>query len=209
MQVEFKTKDAYAERVSNQVSSARAQRAAAKAKLDKDIIDTVELSHKAPKKRPGLASQVDRVDLSTKMSIEDVNRLLKSEVGKKVKSLFEDAGIDPSSAADTDWSPEATADRIFSGSTGLLGVWRGQHPEMSEKELIESFEKVLRKSVNQGASEAIGLISSRGFEDEDSLVNTAEETIGLVHRKFDAYFADLQEKLAASEGEPLGTAISE
>ena len=64
---------------------------------------------------------------------------------------------------------------------------------MSEKELIDSFEKVLRKSVDQGATEAIGLISARNFDNEDSLVKTAEDTIGLVHQKFDDYFADLRE----------------
>ena len=96
MQVEFKPKEVY----SKEVQSARTQRATVKAKLDKGIIDTVTLSDKAPKKRAGDASQVDKVELSTKMSVEDVNRLLQSKVGEKVKSLFEDAGIDPSAVAD-------------------------------------------------------------------------------------------------------------
>jgi hypothetical protein len=199
MQVDFKPKDAYTDKVSGKVAAARSQRAAVQAKRDKDIIDTVSFSNKTQKKRGEVTASVDRVNLSTKMSVDDINRLLESEVGKKVKQLFEDADINPAAVADTDWSPEAVADRIFRGSTGLFEIWRGQHSEMSEKELVDSFEKVLRKSVDQGASEAVGLISARNFDDEDALIQTAEDTIALVHQKFDDYFADLRDKLSGDQ----------
>lgn len=135
---------------------------------------------------------IDKVNLSVGMSVEDVNKLLVSEVGKKVKAMFEEAGIDPASLADTDWSPEATAERIFRGTTGMFGIWKSQHKKMSDDELIDSFEAVLRKSVDQGASEAIGLIEARGFDKEESIVGTARETISLVHEKFDDYFETLR-----------------
>ena len=205
MQVEFKFKDAYVEKAREKVPSARTQRVAAKAKLDKDIIDTVALSQKMPKKQARIGTSVDKVNLSTKMSVADINRLLETEIGKKVKQLFDEANISPAAAADTDWSKEAVADRIFQGSTGMFDIWRRQHPKMSEKDLIDSFEKVLRTSVDKGASEAVGLISARSFEDEDSLLKNAEDTIALVHQKFDNYFADLRENLS---GEQTGTAAA-
>lgn len=137
-------------------------------------------------------NSVDKINLSVGMSIDDVNRLMMSEVGKKVEAMFEEAGIDPAAVAETDWSPEATAERIFRSTTGLFEIWKSQNKEMSEEELIDSFESVLRKSVDQGANEAIGLIEARGFEKEESVVSTARETVSLVHNKFDDYFESLR-----------------
>ena len=203
MQVELKPNEAYVEKSAKREPSFRTDRAAVQAARDKDILDTVSLSTKTPKKKEPVVGPMDRVDLSTRLSIDDVNRLLESEVGKKVKGMFEDANIDIAQVADTDWSPEAVADRIFTGSTGLFGVWRNQHPKMSESELIDSFEKVLRTSVDRGAAEAVGLISARNFDGEDALLKTADDTVSLVHKKFDDYFAGLRENLSESaSGDP-------
>ena len=76
MQVNFKPKETYADTVSEKVASARSQRAAVQAGRDKDILDTVSLSGKTPKKPGEIKASVDRVSLSTKMPVDDVNRLL-------------------------------------------------------------------------------------------------------------------------------------
>jgi hypothetical protein len=198
MQVELKPKAAYIEKSQKREPTVRTDRAAVQAARDKGILDTVSLSSKTSKKSGPVGGSMDRVNLTARLSIDDVNRFLQSEVGKKVKGMFEDANIDIAQVADTDWSPEAVADRIFTGSTGLFGVWRNQHPEMSETELIDSFENVLRTSVDWGAAEAVGLISARNFDGEDALLKTADDTISLVHKKFDDYFAGLRERLSES-----------
>ena len=207
MIVETKAKDAYAVRVKSPPKSHET----AKNQLNRDILDSVELSGGKQKAEKSLAgNSVDRVDLSQSMSIEDVNRLLVTEVGRKVEKMFEEAGIDPVSVADTDWSPEATAERIFRGTTGLFEIWRAQHKDMSETELIDSFEEVLRASVDQGAQEAIGLIEARGFENEENVLDTAKETMSLVHEKFDSYFESLRERLETrDEGAPTGSDAAE
>ncbi|MBN2717664.1 MAG: DUF5610 domain-containing protein [Deltaproteobacteria bacterium] len=183
-------------------------RASVKNQLNRSIVDTIEISGKKgkPSEAPGAlhGKTVDRVDLSRTFSVEDVNHLLVTEVGRKIEKMFEEAGIDPVAIADTDWSPEATAERIFRGTTGLFEIWKAQHKDMSEAELIDSFEQVLRSSVDQGAQEAIGLIEARKFEDEENIVGTAKETMGLVHAKFDDYFTALRERLNG-EGETTDT----
>ncbi|MBN2529464.1 MAG: DUF5610 domain-containing protein [Deltaproteobacteria bacterium] len=184
--------------------SPQKRQVAVKNQVDKAILESQALSKKAAAQKGNVANRskfVDRVDLSTKLSIDDVNRLLEREVGKKVKQMFEKAGIDPSAIAETDWSPRATADRIFRGTTSLFEIWKAQHKNMSPEELIDSFEHVLRASVHQGANEAIGLIEAHKFEDEQSIVSTAKETISLVNERFDAYFEDLRSKLSERAGE--------
>jgi hypothetical protein len=192
MQINLHPGEVYAAKA----QSAKAKPSSVAAMRDRQIIDRVTLSGKeraAGKKPPGQVGTVDRVDLSAGLSVDEVNRLLEKEVGRKVKEMFEEAGIEPTAVADTDWSPEATADRIFRGTTGLFDIWKSQHKDMNEEELINSFEQVVRASVDRGASEAIGLIEARKFEAEDTLVETARETIGLVHEKFDSYFEALRE----------------
>jgi hypothetical protein len=192
MQISLNPKEVYAANA----QATRAKPSSVAAMRDRQIIDRVTLSGKdrvAEKKHTGHATSVDRVDLSAGLSVDEVNQLLEKEVGRKVREMLDEAGIEPTALADRDWSPEATAERIFRGTTGLFEIWKSQHRDMSEEELIDSFEHVLRASVDRGATEAIGLIEARKFESEDTIVDTARETIGLVHEKFDSYFKSLRE----------------
>jgi len=181
-------------------TTAASGQAAVKTRLDAALVDTVVISGAKKDSNQQVGGNqggqsVDQVNLSTTFSIEEVNRLMESEIGKKVADMFKEAAIDPSSIADTDWSPEATAERIFQGTTGMFEIWREQHKDQSEAELIDSFEEVLRKSVDKGAEEAIGLIKARLFDNEDSVVGTAMDTMSLVHKKFDDFFENLRANL--------------
>lgn len=135
----------------------------------------------------------EKVDLSKDSSKKFLQDALLSEIGKQVDTVLQNNGLDIRDAAGLDWSAEATSQRIFEGTTGLFGVWRGQHPEMSEKELIDSFEKTIRKAVDQGAGEAMSILVNAGFGNETK--DTASETMAMVHDKFDAFFDELRQGL--------------
>jgi len=137
---------------------------------------------------------VDKVSLSTGMSTRQIQELLTSEIGKKVEAMFKEAGIDPLEMAGIDWSPEAVAGRIFDGTTSLFEIWRDQHTDMNETELIDSFEKTIRKSVDQGAQEAAVLIG--GLNADDSVTDTASKTMSILHQKYDSFFAKMRTDLA-------------
>ncbi len=142
---------------------------------------------------------IDKIDLSSGLSLERIQSLLTTEVGKRVDKMMAAAGIDITTAAGMDWSPKATAGRIFDWTTGLYGVWRGQHPDMNEEELIDSFEKVIRTSVDQGASEAIALIDSSGLDGDATSV--AQKTMSILHSRYDDFFAGLRAGLEENESE--------
>ncbi len=140
------------------------------------------------KASPGM----DKVDLRSGFSLERIQSLLTTEIGKKVDEMMAAAGIDITAAAGLDWSPEATAGRIFDMTTGLFSVWKNQHADMSEDELVDSFEKVIRSSVDQGASEAMGILSASGVNDD--ALSVSEKTMSVLHSKYDDFFEGLRSK---------------
>ncbi len=62
-----------------------------------------------------------------KTAIEGINDVLQASMG-------EDYSIQKAYDSGVDVSPEATAERILSFSTGFYGQYREQHPELSEPE---------------------------------------------------------------------------
>jgi hypothetical protein len=129
------------------------------------------------------------------LDIDQINRALQTSIGQKVEALFEKAGIEMSSIAGADWSAEATSDRLFKMNASLFEVWKSQNKNMSEIEQVDSFEKVIRKSMDQGASEAISLLSFKGFA-EDDITMTSRLTMKLVHERFDVFFDNLRESIS-------------
>lgn len=136
---------------------------------------------------------IDKIDLSKGLSLERINSLLTTEIGKKVDRMLAEAGIDLGAAAGLDWSPEATAGRIFDMTTGLFEIWRSQHPEQSEEELTDSFENVIRTSVDKGASEAIAILGAGGID--DGVISVAKDTMSILHEKYDDFFLSLRSNL--------------
>ncbi len=143
------------------------------------------------------SSNMDKVDLKSGFSLERIQSLLTTEIGKKVDKMMADAGIDISTAAGLDWSPDATAGRIFNVTTGLFSVWKNQHQDMTEEELVNSFENVIRSSVDKGASQAMAILSASGVSDD--VLSVSEKTMSVLHSKYDDFFDDLRPK---SESEP-------
>ena len=148
-----------------------------------------------PGKRTDAANGFDTVDLKSGLELEKIQQLLTTEIGKKVDKMMTDAGIDLSQAAGLDGSAEATSGRIFDMTTGLFGVWRDQHPDMSEEELIDSFEKVIRSSVDRGYEEASALIAASGFSEQTAEITG--RTMSLLHERYDTYFEELRNNLGS------------
>lgn len=131
----------------------------------------------------------DTLDLSTGLTLEKIQDLLKTKIGEKVAGLFEEAGIDPAHAAGVDFSPEATADRIVGFSTGLFDAFKAQNSDLGEDELIDKFESTIRGAVDKGAGEAFAIIGATLGE---GALEIGHKTIDLVHEKYDDFFANLR-----------------
>ena len=118
------------------------------------------------------------LSLLLKTALQGINEALK-EGG--VESSVEDAyesGID--------FSPEATAERIVSFSTQLLGAYREQHPEMAEEESLASFVDIIGGGIEQGFSEAKDILGNLKVLAGD-ISNNVDKTYELVQKGLQSF----------------------
>ena len=128
------------------------------------------------------------LSLLLKTALQGINEALK-EGG--VESSVEDAyesGID--------FSPEATAERIVSFSTQLLGAYREQHPEMDAEESLASFVDIIGGGIEQGFSEAKDILGNLNVLEGD-ISNNIDKTYELVQKGLQSFvdsFSEAKEK---------------
>jgi len=128
------------------------------------------------------------LSLLLKTALQGINEALK---GSGVDSSVEDAyesGID--------FSSEATAERIVSFSTQLLGAYREQHPEMDEEESLTSFVDIISGGIEQGFSEAKDILGSLKVLEGD-ISNNIDKTYELVQEGLQSFvdsFSDTEEE---------------
>lgn len=135
----------------------------------------------------------DRIHLSPEATQKYGQAKLQEHILGKLKEQLASAGVDFDAAAGLDWSPDATAQRIFDFASGLMGIFRDQNPELSESEVIDKFESTVRGAVDEGYSQAIGIL--QGLNIGEEALETAQTTIDKVHSLFDDFFANLRGQL--------------
>jgi Domain of unknown function (DUF5610) len=116
--------------------------------------------------------------------------MLSSPLGQRLKAIFDDSGVDISEAVGVDYSAEPTAARIVDFATSLFGTFQAQHPELAGDDLIGAFEKTVRDAVDAGYGQARSYLDGKGVPNE--VVSLGEETMRLVHEKFDTFFENLR-----------------
>lgn len=102
-----------------------------------------------------------------------------------------------------DNSPEGTAGRILSMSTGFYEAYAAQRPNDDPEEVLRDFVDVIRGGFEKGYNEAAGILQGLGVMGEGSFV--AEEigkTFQLVQQGYDDFLSSkLDEMQAAKEAE--------
>lgn len=120
---------------------------------------------------------------------QPLSLLLKTAL-QGINEALKEGGID-SSVGDAyesglDFSPEATAERIVSFSTQFLSSYRDQHPEMSEEESLTSFVEIISGGIDQGFSEAKGILSGLKVLEGD-IASNIDETYELVQKGLQSF----------------------
>lgn len=108
--------------------------------------------------------------------INKLNEILKNDLPDGIQSLKPE-----------DHTPEATAQRIVDGVTGLMGIYAKQNPELKDKELLESFMKEIRKGIKQGYDEAMSILGDMGALDLEGVSSGIEKTMQLVEEKLQEF----------------------
>jgi hypothetical protein len=117
-------------------------------------------------------------------TVDRINELLGPELGTNAVQ---------NPAVSQDDSPEATANRILSFSTGLYETYAQQHPDEDPEKLAQNFVDVIRSGFEKGFNEAKDILESLQVFNG----GTAEgvmKTYELVNKGYDQFLSD---KLAA------------
>lgn len=122
------------------------------------------------------------LSLVLKTALQGINEALESTgINETIEEVYE-SGVD--------YTPEATAQRIVSFSTGFLSAYREQHPEMSADESLSAFIDVINGGIEQGFSEARAILS--GFDVLDGqIAENIDKTYDFVQQGLIAFVDDM------------------
>ncbi|MBL7002624.1 MAG: DUF5610 domain-containing protein [Gammaproteobacteria bacterium] len=133
----------------------------------------------------------DSLSLVLKTALENINEALQESTGEanSIQSAY-DAGVDV--------SPEVTASRIVSLSTGFFNRYQQNHPEMEQDEALTSFVEIIQKGVDTGFGEAREILSGLDVLEGD-IANNINQTYELVQQKLELFLDSAKEAQTTSE----------
>jgi len=123
--------------------------------------------------------------LLLRTAIDNLNDLLAPELGENAIQNAASSGID--------FSPEATADRIVSLSTGFYELFKEQHNNEDEAEVLDKFMATIGKGIERGFNEAREILAGLNVLEGD-IARTIDETYALVQQGLTAFEAQFKEQ---------------
>lgn len=131
-----------------------------------------------------LSAGNDPLGLVLKTALEGINEALGEISGSSSIQAAFDSGVDV--------SPEATAERIASISTGFFTAFQEQHPELSQDEALTAFVDVIGSGIDTGFSEARSILSSLDVLENGDIAKNIDETYSLVQEKLQSFVESFQ-----------------
>lgn len=117
----------------------------------------------------------------TKISDEQSNAILLERAYEKLRGVVETARTDLGYAPgeEIDISAEATAGRIVDFGLGAFETFQKNNPELEGKEARTAFAELIGGAIEQGISEARGILESLAAlsEETDSKINSIADII--------------------------------
>ncbi|WP_343584040.1 DUF5610 domain-containing protein [Herbaspirillum sp.] len=128
-----------------------------------------------------LNSQNDPLSLVYKSAIENINDVLRPELG--------DNAIQ--NAMSQDNSPEGTAGRIVSFITNMFELFRKNHPNDDDSTNVDNYMNLIFKGVDQGFKEARGILDSLNVLNGD-IAGNIDKTYDLVQKSLADFIAKIK-----------------
>ena len=116
--------------------------------------------------------------LLLRTAIDNLNEQLGPELG-------EDA-IQNAASSGMDFTPQGTADRIVSLSTGFYDSFKTQHSGEEESVVLQKFLDTIGKGIDQGFSDSRDILAGLDVLDGD-VANTIDKTYSLVQIGINAF----------------------
>ena len=161
--------------------------AKAKAQLNASIVEaSLTVSLKAGN---------DPMSVIFKTALTGINEALEADFGKDA--------IQNASAQDN--SPEATANRIVSLSTGFYEAYKRQNPGQDDETSLNNFMETIKKGVEQGFKEARSILEGFKVLDGD-LSKSIDQTYDLIQQGFADFIAAQKAPPAENAGSASASA---
>ena len=125
-----------------------------------------------------LSAGNDSLALLYRTAVEELNKALEADLGPNAIQQAYDSGLDV--------SPEATAERIVSMTTGFFSSYQEQHPEMDFETQVKSFTDLISGGIDQGFAEAREILDGLQVLEGDIAANI-DTTYDLVQEKLTAF----------------------
>lgn len=116
--------------------------------------------------------------------VNKLNELLKSKLPNGIQSLKPE-----------EVTPEATADKIVTGVTGLFDTYAQQHPDLKGEELLNSFMKEVHSGVKKGYDDAYSTLDDLGAFQFDGVKDGVQKTMDLIEKKLQAFEAAKRQEM--------------
>jgi hypothetical protein len=123
-----------------------------------------------------ISAKNEPMQLLFKNAIENLNEVLKPQFGENAIQ----------NAVNQDNTPEGTAERIVSLSTGFLDAFKAQHTGEDETSVVNKFMETIKKGIDQGFKEARNILQGLGVLQGD-IASNIDKTYELVQQKLDAF----------------------
>lgn len=123
-------------------------------------------------------------ELLFRSAIDKLNELLAPDLGENAIQ---------NAAANQDNSPEATAGRIVSISTGMFELYAKQHPDEDKDQLAAKFVDLIRGGFEKGFKEASDVLQGLGVLNGD-VQSGIQKTYELVQKGFNDFLEKQQTK---------------
>ncbi len=130
------------------------------------------------------------LNLTAQEIVKKLNELLQSTLPEGIESLNPDQ-----------YTSEATSTRIVQGVTAFFGVFKGQHPDLSEEEALDKFMDTVKSGVQKGYDDAFGTLKGLGAFDIDGIQKGVEQTKILIDQKLDSFYQAKRKELGLESTE--------
>ena len=111
-----------------------------------------------------LEGAIEQTNQSTNsIKMQPLSLLLKTAlqgINDALKEIEPTYSLQESYQSETDFSPEAVADRIVSFSTNFFSAYQQQHPELGEQEARDTFSALMLAGVEEGVGEAKDILQA-------------------------------------------------
>ena len=163
----------------------KAQSQERKPQTAQQVLDAAFANAATPKLGTGDAP----LALVLKAAIEKLNEYLMPELGENA--------IQNAAASGIDFTPQSTADRIVSLSTGFYEAFKQQHKGENSTDVLNKFMQTIGKGIEQGFKEASNILHGLKVLN-GAVASNIEQTYNLVQQGLNAFHEEMGKGLSPS-----------